>query len=97
MTPSLASSGEWRPLDGFAVLDAVGGDHPGIVHGVIRGWSTTTVNRGTAAAILERLQRLDLTSAAGDIARILEEGGRAEESPTEWHRHAGARRLAGST
>jgi hypothetical protein len=84
---------EW-PADGFAVLDAIGGDHPGIVYGVVRGWSTAAVDRGTAESIIDRLGQLDLTAVAGDIARLLKEGGRVEGSPTEWHRHAGARRLA---
>ena len=85
--------GRW-PADGFAVLDAAGGDHPGIVHGVIRGWSTASLEPEMAASIADRLGRLDLDAVASDVARLFEEGGRTEGSPTEWHRVPAARRLA---
>jgi hypothetical protein len=83
-----------HPEDGFAVLDAAGGDHLDIVRGVISGWSTAPVDAETAEMILERLSHVDLTAVAEDLSRLLADGGRGDTNPTEWHLYPTAKRLA---
>ncbi|MGH3820684.1 MAG: SIR2 family protein [Pseudonocardiaceae bacterium] len=83
-----------HPLDGFAVLDAAGGDHPDIVNSVISGWSTATVDAETAEAILQRLTRVDLGAASENLSRLLSEGGQNETNPTKWFLFSAGRRLA---
>jgi Domain of unknown function (DUF4020)/SIR2-like domain len=85
--------GDW-PGDGFAVLDADGGDHPDIIRAVIRGWAAATLDDVTPSSIMERLARMDLSAVADDIARLLFEGGRSEATPTEWQRISASRDLA---
>ncbi|MFI9561174.1 SIR2 family protein [Nonomuraea endophytica] len=83
-----------HPADGFAVLDATGGDHPAIISSVISGWSTATVDAGTAETILERLLPLDATTMADPLSRLLADGGQDVAHPTEWYLYPAARRLA---
>lgn len=83
-----------HPADGFAVLEATGGDHADIVGAVIRGWAGATVDEETAEAILDRLSHVDLAVVTDEVSRLLSDGGRGDASPTEWHRFSAARRLA---
>lgn len=83
-----------QPLDGFAVLDAIGGDHPDIVNSVISGWSAAVVDAGTAEAILQRLARVDLVVVAEVLSRLLGEVGQSDTNPTKWFLFPAARRLA---
>lgn len=83
-----------HPADGFAVLDAAGGDNPDIVRGVISGWSAAAVDEETAEVILERLSQVDVWAVAEDLSRLLADGGRGDTNPTEWHLFAAAKRLA---
>jgi hypothetical protein len=70
-----------HPTDGFAFLDATGGDTPDIVGSVISGWSMATVDAAMAEDILERLARLDLTAVADDISGLLANVGRGDTQP----------------
>jgi hypothetical protein len=83
-----------QPADGFAILDAEGGDHPDIVRGVVRGWASATNDGETAEAILDRLEQVDLALVADDLSRLLSDGGRSDANPTEWHRFLASRQLA---
>jgi hypothetical protein len=82
------------PGDGFAVLDAAGGDSPNIVKSVISWWSAATVDAATAEDILQRLAHADLTVLAEEFSRLLANFGRGDTNPTEWHRFPAARTLA---
>jgi hypothetical protein len=82
------------PVDGFAVLDAAGGDHLDLMRAVIRGWSKATVEDDTAELILLRLMTVDLAAMSDDVAKLLSEGGQGESTPTEWHRMGSSRHLA---
>jgi hypothetical protein len=83
-----------HPTDGFAVLDAPGGDHHAIVGSVISGWSAAAVDTEAAEAILARLATVDLRAAAEDVSRLLGEGGQSGTNPTEWHLLPAAKSLA---
>lgn len=83
-----------HPSDGFAVLDATGGDTPNIVRSVTAGWSMAAVDADMAEEIVQRLARADLTAVADDISRLLANAGRGNAQPTEWHRFPAARTLA---
>ncbi len=82
------------PTDGFAVLDATGGDTPDIVRSVISGWSMAAVDAAMAEKILQRLAHVDLNAVAEDIAQLLANSNRGDSNPTEWHRFPAARSLA---
>lgn len=82
-----------QPSDGFAVLDAAGGDHPDLVKAVIRGWAAATIDMDTAEGILARLAHVDLEAVADVVTRLLEGGGTGTNS-IEWHRFSAARQLA---
>jgi len=85
---------DW-PVDGFAVLDADGGDQPDILRAVIQGWAAGTVDDDTAASIIDRLTLVDLAAVSDDIARLLAAASQSEAAaPTEWHRIPAARHLA---
>ncbi|WP_198166764.1 DUF4020 domain-containing protein [Mycobacterium sherrisii] len=62
--------GQW-PTDGFAVLDAVGADHPGISQAVIYGWGRATLDDVTAQQVLTRIGQLELRQLVHAIARML--------------------------
>ncbi|HEY5179856.1 MAG TPA: DUF4020 domain-containing protein [Dermatophilaceae bacterium] len=83
-----------HPADGFAVLDAAGGDNPDVVRGVISGWSAAAVDKETAEVILERLSQVDVRAVAEDLSRLLADGGRGDTNSTEWHLFPAAERLA---
>ena len=83
------------PADGFAILDATGGDHPDIVNSAISGWSAApTIDPATAETIVDRLAGLDLETVADSLSRLLAEGGQNDTNPTEWFRIPAARQLA---
>lgn len=90
----LAKTVRHWPTDGFAILDAHGGDHVDLVRGVIRGWMGAIVDEDTAVLILGRLGTVDLGVVSDDVARLLSEGGQSESTPTEWHRLGASRDLA---
>jgi len=84
-----------HPADGFAILDATGGDHPDIANGVISGWSTApSIDTATAETIVNRLARLDLATVTESLSRLLAEGGQNDANPTKWFRIPTARQLA---
>ncbi len=83
-----------NPRDGLVILDAMGGDHPDVVRSVIRGWTSSSVDWEVAEELLDRMAGIGLATVIDDLSRLLSEGGRGEANPIQWHRHAGARRLA---
>ncbi|MBF6555942.1 MAG: DUF4020 domain-containing protein [Acidimicrobiales bacterium] len=83
-----------NPRDGLVILDATGGDHPDVVRSVIRGWASSSVDWEVAEEILDRMAGIDLAAVIDDLSRLLYERVQGEANPTQWHRHAGARRLA---
>jgi hypothetical protein len=83
-----------HPDDGFRLLDAAGGDHAPIVGAVVRGWSAADLDDSTAAAVVERLGRVELSAVARDVAGLLANHGRSGAGPTVWHDVAGGRDLA---
>jgi hypothetical protein len=90
----LVETVQQNPRDGLVILDATGGDHPDVVRSVIRGWASSSVDWEVAEEILDRMAGIDVPTVVDDLSRLLSEGGRGEANPTQWHRHAGARRLA---
>jgi len=90
----LAETVRDHPADGFAALDACGGDDLDILKTVISGWSAGSTNAETAETILEKLAVLELRAVAEDVSHLLTDGGRTDTNPTEWHVFPAARRLA---
>jgi hypothetical protein len=78
---------QW-PEDGFAVLDAVGADHPGIARAVIYGWAGAALDDDAAQRVLARVGQLELPQVVDAVARML--GGRF----TNWRTIPASRAVA---
>jgi hypothetical protein len=78
---------QW-PEDGFAVLDAVGADHPDIARAVIYGWAGTYLDDETAQQVLARVDLLELRQLVDAVARML------DGHSTNWRTIAASRAVA---
>ena len=78
---------QW-PEDGFAVLDAVGADHPDIARAVIYGWAGAALDDDAAQQVLARVGQLELPQLVDAVARMLD--GRS----TNWRTIPASRAVA---
>lgn len=84
---------DW-PADGLAVLDTENGSAPDIFRAIIRGWEAAQADPATARKIVGRLSQADLSVVAGDVARMLANGGQRDPASIAWHQIPEARQLA---
>lgn len=81
------------PRDGFALLDTGEASGHEVTSAILEGWSRASLDEANAAAVLERINELDLSDHAWTLARMLAFGGAQEGHPTDWRPFQASRDL----
>lgn len=82
------------PDSGIPLYAAASSAFSDICSAVIQGWGGATADDSTANRILDSLNRADLSTLHGAVARMLAGVGQTEAKSTPWQRFAAARLLA---